>query len=178
MIRKIVRSDDPKLREKSKPVKKVDKKIKALIDDLKDTIRAQHDPEGVGLAASQIGKNVQVFVIKPSHEIKTIINPKVLSTDKEKIKKPTAMEGCLSIPHYYSPLPRAKSIKIEYLDEDGKKQIEEFRDFPAQIVQHEIDHLNGKLFIDHLFKEKKPLYQMNEEGEWEEVDFALTGKEQ
>jgi len=178
MIRKIARSGDPKLREKSKPVKKIDKKIKGLIADLKDTIRAQFDPEGVGLAAPQIGKNFQVFVIKPSHEIKTIINPKILDIDEEKINKPTAMEGCLSIPHYYSPLPRAKSIKIEYLDENGEKMVEEFEGFPAQIVQHEIDHLNGKLFIDHLFKEKKPLYKMNEEGEWEEVDFALTGKEQ
>lgn len=83
------------------------------------------------------------------------------------------MEGCLSIPHYYGPLTRKESITIEYLDEKGKKQKEKFEGFDAQIVQHEIDHLNGKLFVDKLLNQKKPLYKFNKEGEWEEVDFAL-----
>jgi peptide deformylase len=173
MLRKILDTTDPKLRKKSRPVQKVDKKIKFLIKDLKETLAVQEDPEGIGLAAPQIGKNVQVFAIKPKEDIKIIINPKVVSVSKEKTKidKTKTMEGCLSLPHYYGPLQRAKKIKIKYLNENGDQITETFSDLDAQIVLHEIDHLKGKLFVDRLIEQKKPLYELVD-GEWQEVELA------
>ena len=184
MIRDIVNAKDPRLRVTSKPLKKIDKKIRELINDLKETLDVQNDPEGIGLAAPQIGKNVRVFVMKPHEEIRTVINPRILkiyesSTDKPLKKKPgkhkkgkkdkKIMEGCLSLPHFYGPIARAKKVTIEYLDENGEKKSQTFVGLEAQIVLHEIDHLDGKLFIDRLIEQKKPLFEYKN-GEWEEVD--------
>jgi peptide deformylase len=175
MIRKILQSGDPILRAKSKPVEHVDRKILKLIQDLKDTLAVQKDPEGVGLAAPQIGKNLQVFVCNYKTFNRVVINPKILTitkmskAEKSKRSKREILEGCLSLPYYYGPLKRAKSVKVEYLNENGEKITEEFENFDAQIILHEIDHLNGVLFIDHLLKEKKPLYKV-EDDEWEEVE--------
>jgi peptide deformylase len=173
MIRKIVQAGDARLRTKSKPVKNIDRKIQQLITDLKETLLAQTDPEGVGLAAPQIGKNLRVFVMRDEKKILTVINPEIISVSKaqkSKAKKNEPLEGCLSIPHYYGPLTRGEKIKIKYLNEKGKEITETFIDFPAQIVQHEIDHLNGLLFVDKLLEQKRPLYQIKGD-EVEEVDF-------
>lgn len=175
-MKQILKSTDPKLREKSKPVQKVDKKILSLITDLKDTLIVQEDPEGVGLAAPQIGKNVQVFIIKTEEGLKTIINPEVLEISKitknpkkGKKRKPKILEGCLSLPHYYGPLKRTGKIKLRYLNEDAKEVTEIFTNFSAQIIAHELDHLNGVLFTDRLLEQKAPLYEYKN-GEWERVE--------
>jgi peptide deformylase len=178
MVKKIVVVKDPRLREKSKSVKNIDKKILKLIQDLHDTLLAQKDPEGVGLAGPQIGKNYRVFVVKLEGNVKTFINPKIVSDIKEKkLKKAKKdapgpqkiMEGCLSLPHYYGPLKRSNKIKVSYLDEKGEKKVETFESFSAQIIHHEIDHLNGILFIDRLLEQKKPLYELVGEN-WQEVE--------
>ena len=178
MIRKILPSSDPVLRRKSKPVAKVDKKITQLIQDLKDTLSVQKDPEGVGLAAPQIGKNLRVFVANYKGFDRVVINPVVLKIEKKprptkvsqkKESKREILEGCLSLPYYYGPLKRAPKITVKYLDEKGEETIETFEAFNAQIILHEIDHLEGILFVDHLLKEKKPLYKV-EGDEWEEVE--------
>lgn len=173
MIRKIVDAKNPCLRKVSKPVEKIDKKILSLMADLKETLLAQKDPKGVGLAAPQIGKNLQVFVMRMGEGLKTVINPEIISVSKKKkVKtKKEVLEGCLSIPRYYGSPIRAVSIKIKYLNEKGEEITEIFKDFPAQIVQHEIDHLKGGLFVDRLLEEKSPLYQVKGDS-WEEVDFA------
>jgi peptide deformylase len=177
MIRKIVQSGNPILRTKSKPVNGVDKKVKGLIQDLKDTLAIQKDPEGVGLAAPQIGKNLQVFVCNYKDFTRVVINPKILTitnmtkAEKNKKSRREILEGCLSLPYYYGPLKRAKAVKVEYLNEQGEKVVEDFKDFQAQIILHEIDHLEGVLFIDRLLEEKKPLYKV-ENDEWEEVELA------
>lgn len=176
MIRKVVQAGDPRLRKVSKPVGKIDKKIHLLIADLKETLRAHKNPEGVGLAAPQIGKNLRVFVMVDGKDLKTVINPEVISvtnakqTKGKKNKKDDVLEGCLSVPHYYGPLKRGGVIKIKYLNEEGQEITETFKDFPAQIVQHEIDHLEGFLFVDRLLEQKRPLYQINGD-KVEEVDF-------
>jgi peptide deformylase len=172
MIQKIVSVTDPVLRKKSKHVNKLDKKIVKLIKDLKDTLVAQKDPEGVGLAAPQIGKNVAVFAMKPGKEITIVINPEIISIDMNKVKKETkTLEGCLSLPHFYGPLIRPEEVTIEYTTESGKKLTKSFKGFPAQVVQHEIDHLNGMLFVDHLIEKKLPLYE-NRKGTWHEVELT------
>ncbi|HJX59456.1 peptide deformylase [Candidatus Woesebacteria bacterium RBG_19FT_COMBO_47_8] len=173
MIRKIVGSKDPVLRRISKPVKKVDKKVTNLIKDLSDTLSAQKDPEGVGLAACQIGINLRVFVMAKGKEIVPVINPEIVEVSKKQgyasHKEHSILEGCLSLPNYYTPLKRATTVKIKYLTPEGKEKVEEFTGFTAQIVQHEIDHLNGIMFVDRLLEQKKTLYKM-EGGEWVEVE--------
>jgi peptide deformylase len=176
MVRKILGATDPKLRVVSKPVAKIDKKVQLLIKDLKETLSVQKDPEGVGLAAPQIGKNTRVFVMIDEGKIRALVNPKILEVIKPKAKtnpkkKSDIMEGCLSIPHYYGPLARSEKVRVYFLNEKGEKKQEIFSGFSAQIVQHEIDHLNGILFTDRLLEAKKPLYKMQGD-EWEEVDFA------
>lgn len=177
MIQKILGSKDPILRLKSKPVVKVDKKTLKIINDLKDTLSVQKDPEGVGLAAPQIGKNLQIFVANYKGFKRVVINPKIIKEkpltklEKNKKAKKEILEGCLSLPYYYGPLKRSADIVVEYLDENGQKIKENFKGFDAQIILHEIDHLKGVLFIDHLISENKPLYKVVND-EWEEVELA------
>lgn len=175
MVRKILLSKDPILRRKSKPVGKIDKKVKDLVKDLKDTLATQKDPEGVGLAAPQIGKNLRVFVCSYKEFRRVVINPEIIEivdkahSAKAPRSKKEILEGCLSLPYYYGPLKRSGKITIKYLDENGKVVTESFEGFHAQIIMHEIDHLEGILFIDHLLSENKPLYKVDGD-EWEEVE--------
>lgn len=174
MIQKVLPSQDPKLRLVSKPIKKIDKKVLSLIQDLKDTLGAQKDPEGVGLAAPQIGKNLRIFLMSYDQTKRIVINPEIIKVgDKKRLTKDgrggEIMEGCLSLPNFYGPLSRANYVKIKYLNEQGEETVEEFKDFFAQIVLHEIDHLEGILFIDRLLTDKKPLYRL-EGKEWQEID--------
>jgi peptide deformylase len=176
MIRKILLSNNPILRRKSKPVTKIDKKVKDLIKDLEDTLEVQKEPEGVGLAAPQIGKNLRVFAARYKGFERIVINPEIISVSNGKWKMENGkskdheiLEGCLSLPYYYGPLKRAPKITIKYMDEKGKEITETFEGFNAQIVMHEIDHLEGILFVDHIINEKKPLYKV-EGDEWEEVE--------
>ncbi len=177
MVRKILQSGDPILRKKAKKVVKVDKKAQELIRDLKDTLAVQKDPEGVGLAAPQIGRSLRVFIANYKDFQKIVINPEILKVSKglgkirEKKSGKEILEGCLSLPYYYGPLKRAEKITIKYLNEEGKEITETFEGFNAQIILHEIDHLEGVLFIDRLLKEKKPLYKVDGD-EWEEVELV------
>ncbi|QQS39430.1 peptide deformylase [Candidatus Woesebacteria bacterium] len=185
MIRKIVGVKDPSLRRISLPVKKVDKKIKDLIRDMEETLVSQKDPEGIGLAAPQIGKNLQIFLMKLTTKdakelneqslIKVVINPQIVKVDKvtkqELTKKREILEGCLSLPHYYGPLVRSSKVTINYLDENGEKRIQTFSNLPAQIVLHEIDHLNGILFVDRLLEQGQPLYEYKADR-WKEVELT------
>lgn len=176
MIRKIVQSGNPVLRLVCKPVRSIDRKILKIIKDLRDTLSIQTDPEGVGLAAPQIGKNLRIFIVSFKNFKRLVINPEILTiSDKKQVTsnkrgEEEILEGCLSLPHYYGPLKREGSVKIKYLDEFGKKVVEEFKGFNAQIIMHEIDHLNGVLFIDHLLKQDKKLFKLDKNDEWEEVD--------
>lgn len=175
MIRKVLDAKAPSLRQKSKPVVAVDKKVKSLIADLKDTLASQNDPEGVGLAAPQIGKNVRVFVINHKGLERVIMNPKVVSISSKKASitdknKNQILEGCLSVPHIYGPLRRAKSVTIEYLAETGEIKTETFENFGAQIVLHEIDHLEGILFIDKIIASGGHLFKHNPDDSWEDVE--------
>lgn len=148
-IRKVLHYGEPSLREVSKEVHKVSKKISDLVRDLLDTMYAQ---TGVGLAAPQIGENVRVFVIdcstnnEPLNPI-VFINPKI-------IKKSGAIksnEGCLSFPEAYTDVRRYKNIMVKALNEHGKPFVIEAKDgtLLARAIQHENDHLDGILFIDH-----------------------------
>ena len=183
MIRKILRSGNPKLREISKPVAKIDSMILKLVQDLKETLAIQKDPEGVGLAAPQIGKNLRVFVANYKDLNRVVINPEILETKPSpttvhgsRSTKNEVLEGCLSLPNYYGPLKRNQKLKIKYQTPEmvnGQwltvNKTESFSGFDAQIILHEIDHLNGILFLDRLLEQKQPLYKL-EKDKWEEVE--------
>ena len=147
-VKKIVKYGTPSLREESKEVHKISKKIQALVEDLYDTMYATN---GVGLAAPQIGVNLRVFVIDVGMDQKTMnpitfINPKI-------IKKEGAVnsyEGCLSFPEAYTNVRRYSSVKVKALDIKGRPFIMEVTDgsLLARAIQHEFDHLDGVLYID------------------------------
>jgi peptide deformylase len=137
------------LRGKSVPVSKFDKKLWRLLDDMKETMYAA---EGVGLAAPQIGLNIRVVVCRfnhgTSHEtVVDMVNPVItnLSEDKE-----DGEEGCLSIPGKYDQVYRHSHLTVKFLDRKGKETVLKLRGFNARIVQHEVDHINSMLYIDHI----------------------------
>ncbi len=172
---KIVTAPSEILSRKAKPVKKIDKK---LIDEMKQALVLAKDPEGVGLAAPQLGKPLSIFVIKPTlkSSIKVFINPKISeekdelsSTSSKKTKRshPTRLEGCLSLPNIWGEVRRKSSLTLEYIDEKGKNHTQTFKGFIATIIQHEIDHLIGVLFTKRVLEQNGQLYKSykNENGE-------------
>ena len=155
-VRDILIIPDKRLRLKSEPVKAVDKTLHALIDDMFETMYAA---PGIGLAAIQIGvaRRVVTMDLAKKDEPKqpqVFINPEVTWASDEKA---TYEEGCLSIPEYYEEVERPKSVKVKYLDLDLKPQEIEADGLLATCLQHEIDHINGVLFIDHISKLKRSM---------------------
>lgn len=159
---KILTTPDPFLRKIAKKVAKLDKKLLTQITDLIDTLNEARDPEGVGLAATQVGIDRQLFVVKLNGKPEVFINPKVLSvsqamfSDIHKKKKERWLEGCLSIPKIWGFVDRPYWVEMEYQALDGDKLIpktRKFEDIESAYVQHENDHLNGILFTDHILKQ-------------------------
>ncbi len=148
-IKKIISYGDETLRKKSKEVSKISKKIQTLVHDLLDTMYAKN---GVGLAAPQIGENLRVFVIDVSTNNEPLnpivfINPKII----KKSGAVNSYEGCLSFPEAYTNVRRYKNVMVKALDIHGKPFVKEATDgcLLARAIQHEFDHLDGILFIDH-----------------------------
>ena len=135
---------DPVLREKAKRVRKIDGSIQRLIDDMIDTMRAA---PGVGLAAPQVGVGLRVVVIEtPDDGLLPLINPEVIKHSGER----RVMEGCLSIPGYRADTPRSISVVAKGRDPEGKEVRIKATELLAQALEHEIDHINGTLYIDYL----------------------------
>ncbi|NCN07380.1 peptide deformylase [Candidatus Falkowbacteria bacterium] len=140
---KLIIHPNPILRTKSQKVTDVlDSKIQKLIPEMLETMK---DSNGVGLAAPQIGQNIRLLVIGHKDKDLVIINPKII---KKSLLKDWDEEGCLSIPHKYGQVKRHKSVTIKYLNEGGQEQTIKANGLLARIIQHEIDHLDGILFID------------------------------
>jgi peptide deformylase len=138
----IVKHPNKILREKTEKVEKIDKEIKELAKEMRK-IMIQHN--GVGLAANQIGKNLSIFVAYDNKKFYTFINPEIVKFfGKEKIME----EGCLSMPNVWGQIKRYEGVVISYQDLFGKRKKLKAKGLLAQIIQHEIDHLNGVLFID------------------------------
>lgn len=142
---------DERLRTKAKRIDKITSKHQRLMDDMLETMYAA---PGIGLAATQINVHEQIIVIDISEEKNTphcIINPEVIShSGKEKME-----EGCLSVPETYGEVERADSVVVQYLDRKGKEVKLEADGLLAVCIQHEMDHLQGKLFVDYLSKLKR-----------------------
>ena len=155
-IRPILTAPDPHLKAVSNDVETVDAEIRALVDDMTESMYAA---EGIGLAAVQIGVPKRVIVIdldqkQGKKNPRAFINPKILWASEE-----TAVfeEGCLSVPEIWDDVERPARIRCEYLDRDGNKQLLEADGLLATCLQHEMDHLNGILFIDHLSRLKRSM---------------------
>jgi peptide deformylase len=153
-VRDILKIPDKRLRLVSQPVKRVDADVRALVNDMFETM---YDAPGIGLAAIQIGIDKRVVVMdlskkEESHEPQVFINPEISWFSEE---RSTHEEGCLSIPEYYEEVERPQRVKVKYLDLDGKSHEIEADGLFATCLQHEIDHTNGVLFIDHISKLKR-----------------------
>ena len=136
---------DPVLRQKAKRIRTIDGSIKKLIDDMLETMHA--DPNRVGLAAPQIGISLRVIVIGiPEAEDIVLVNPEIVRRTGERL----ITEGCLSVPGYYAEVYRAESVTAKGRDRNGKQIRIKAEGLLAQALEHEIDHLNGTLYIDHL----------------------------
>ncbi|QRM43271.1 peptide deformylase [Rhizobium sp. BG4] len=155
-IKPLIILPDPILRQASKPIERVDDELKRLADDMLETM---YDAPGIGLAAIQIGVPRRMLVIDVSREgedkqPQVFINPEILkSSDDRSVYE----EGCLSIPDYYAEVERPATITVKYLDRDGKELTAEADGLLATCLQHEIDHLNGVLFIDHISRLKREM---------------------
>lgn len=153
-IRPILVIPDPRLKLVSEPVAAVDDSIRALADDMLDTM---YDAPGIGLAAIQIGVAQRVLVIdlaKQDEEKQPMvfINPEIVWSSEERA---VYDEGCLSIPEYYEEVERPARVRVRFLDRDGKPQEIEADGLLATCIQHEMDHLNGVVFIDHISRLKR-----------------------
>ena len=153
-IREIIKLPDKRLRLKSEPIKKIDAGIRKLVDDMLETM---YKAPGIGLAAIQVGVAKRVITLDLSkkdndHEPRVFINPEILWQSDKRAK---FEEGCLSIPDYYQEVERPAEVKVKYLDLAGKQREIDAKGLLATCLQHEIDHINGVLFIDHLSKLKR-----------------------
>lgn len=185
MIQKISTTPNPILRNISQPIKEIDQKTRHIIRDVEETLTGGDHPRGVGLSAVQIGKPIRMFCIylpqsgDPDDEkskliLSTFLNPEIIKVSKDKTlyklsngshqppatspQKPV-LEGCLSIPGIWGPVWRQEWITLKWQMVNGKWQMVKFAEFPARVIQHELDHLNGILFTDHSLRDKLPIYE-------------------
>ncbi len=172
-IKKIITIPDPILRKISEPVKSIDKEIKKLAKDMLETM---YNAPGIGLAAVQVGILKRVIVIDLSKKDEKnnplfIINPELTFKSDELV---SYEEGCLSIPNQFAEVKRPNKCSVNYLDIEGNKKEIQAEGLLATCIQHEIDHLNGILFIDHLSKLKKDLIIKKVKKQKKEIDRVIV----
>ena len=154
--RPIIVIPDPVLRETSAPVERVDDQVRAFADDMLETM---YEAPGIGLAAIQVGEPIRMLVADVSREDEdraphVLINPEIVArSDEANVYE----EGCLSIPDYYADVERPASVTVSYIDRDGEQRTLEADGLLATCLQHEIDHLDGILFVDHISKLKRDM---------------------
>ncbi len=151
---------DSRLKEKSLPVEKLNDAVRAFINDLEETMRA--GPGGVGIAAPQVGRLERIVIVdvssKPkvsSHGCLCLINPEIVEKEGSQVGR----EGCLSVPEYTGNVARATRITVNALDPSGQKRTYNMEGFEAVAVQHEMDHLDGLLFLDRLVSKRDGLFR-------------------
>jgi peptide deformylase len=151
---------DPALRQKAKKISKIDKSIQHLIDDMIETMRAA---SGVGLAANQIGVPLKIAVIEiPGEDVMVLVNPEIIKREGERI----IAEACLSIPGYQGEIKRSVCVKVKARDRQGHNIRVKGEELLAQALEHEIDHLNGVLYIDRV-EEPEKLHRLEPESNQE-----------
>lgn len=155
-IKPLIIIPDPLLRQVSKPLERVDDAVRHFADDMLETM---YDAPGIGLAAIQVGEPIRMLVIDLAKEDEprtpqVFINPQILRASDD---RSVYEEGCLSIPDYYAEVERPATVTVSYLDREGAERELEAEGLLATCLQHEIDHLDGVLFIDHISKLKRDM---------------------
>ncbi len=156
----ILRYPDPRLKQESDSVENFDDSLRTIIADLEETMRA--GPGGVGIAAPQTGHFIRVVIVDVSSKPKieqhgrmVMVNPEIISYDGFA----KGREGCMSVPDYTGNVIRAENIEVEYFDEFGEKRSVKSSGFEARAIQHELDHLEGLLFLDRLVSRRSDLFK-------------------
>jgi peptide deformylase len=175
---KIVQAPHDVLTTPAKRVEKFDKALNTLLEEIKDALERAKDPEGVGLAAPQVGKPFQIFIVKPTEKakIQIFINPTLktlgelpnrvrIDDEREDVK----LEGCLSLKDIWGIVTRYEKVHIDYQDETGGKHSKEFSGFLATILQHEYDHIQGILFPKRVLEQSNKLYKSRKDKKGEVV---------
>ena len=173
---KIITTPDPRLREKSKKVSKIDDEVLGVISDMRKLSldwEKEHPYElSAAMAAPQIGVNKRIIIIRDDMENKSkatftaLINPEIIRVEG---KEKTDYEGCLSVPEIYGMVPRSTKVKVKALLENGSEVRIKATEELARTLLHEIDHLDGILFIDHIRGQSDAFYRMNEKGDLEPI---------
>jgi len=180
----ILNAPNPILSQKSASVKKIDKNLIVFINGMKEALEKAQDPIGVGLAAPQVGKNIRIFIARPTEKSKiyVFINPYI--KDKKNLasqgdalrgksgskqKRVRKLEGCLSLKDIWGDVVRSPEVTLEYFDEKGKKHTKTFNGFLATIIQHEMDHLEGILFPKRVLEQKGTLYKSEKDEKGQDI---------
>lgn len=179
---KIITVPNPLLRQKSKPVKKINHQVKKLATEMLKIIEGDEGAGsiGVGLSAVQVGIPIRLLIAysKQTNHYFTMINPKIIWQSKKMTKgvpeSENIYEGCLSVPGYFGIVKRPKSIKVEYQLLSSRRQRKKFSGFVATVIQHEIDHLNGVLFVDRLLQQKGKLFKPIKDKSGKETFIEVT----
>lgn len=166
-------NEETTLRQKSKAVSAFDKSLSDLIDTLTETLEAQKDPPGLGLSAPQIGVFKRVFVARIRNKVKGFVNPKILKFSEKEI---AFLEGCFSVPFLYGHVKRPAQIDLESQNVQGKKALTHYKGLPARIIQHEIDHLDGILFIDHVHSQNGKMFKVEKDKKGKEQFVEVSGE--
>lgn len=170
-IRTILTLDKPVLRTRAKKVSRFDAYLQRLVDDMWETMRAA---PGVGLAAPQVGESIRVLVAEYEDQAVALVNPEIIKRSDDEV---LGTEGCLSIPGFVGDdVPRARAVTVKARDPRGKEIRVKAEDWFARVLQHEIDHLDGVLFIDRIPKENVRRVEEDELIEEGEVEKVTTGK--
>lgn len=174
----IITTPDPRLRKKSQKVGVIDAEIHEIIENMVKTSldwEKDHPHElSAAMAAPQLGINKRIIIVrddlddKEKNHFTALINPEIIKTDGKTIKD---YEGCLSVPEIYGLVPRAEKCKVKALLEDGTDVRIKASGYLARTLQHEIDHLDGILFIDHIKDEKKAFYILDDKGDLQPLDY-------
>lgn len=155
-LREILVAPDPRLKVKARPVERIDAGVRKLMDDMLETM---YRANGIGLAAPQIGSDLRIVVCDVARRNEAaqpmlMANPEVVWASEEiELRE----EGCLSVPEHYAEVERPSEVKVRYIDRDGKEQEVHAKGLLSVCLQHEIEHLDGTLFIDHLSRMKRDI---------------------
>ena len=172
----IVKAPDRILSQPAKPVATITKPVIDIIEAMQKTLLSAKEPEGVGIAAPQIGKPLRIFIMKPTptSPITVFINPQVtvlaeLTEDQKPKPAKEQLEGCLSLRNIWGTVKRAPKVTVTYQDELGKEHTKTFIKFSATIIQHEFDHLNGILFPKRVLEQNGTLYKSKKDKNGKEI---------
>ncbi|MDO4611832.1 MAG: peptide deformylase [Candidatus Saccharibacteria bacterium] len=180
-MKKVITTPDPRLRQKSEKIHEIDAETQQIIADMTAASLAwenEHPYElSAAMAAPQLGINKRIIIVrddlsdKATNTFTALINPEVIKTEGKIIKD---YEGCLSVPEIYGMVGRPRKVKVKALLEDGTEVRIKAEDYLARTLLHEIDHLDGVLFIDHIKDDPKAFYRLDENGDLKPLDYATV----